>query len=896
MSQNKKHRYFLLDRHQGRHAVEGWHIRDMRALRVTTEGLGLALSSTQPKLSDVSSLFPEGIKNPTGATIASDGTIYIADGDQHLVFKLTQYPELKPAASFFLVGEGDFAGDRFVYMPSVHRLERWPSQASLPPDSYEDVEVINDAVWDEWQARRELLEWLEAPTEAWIVKTWQGDYPPEFPAGDLCAPKLSPLPCLGGLGNAARQFNTPRGLAVSAKGELYVADTHNHRVQVFGLRGLTLKAIWGKASGSGTELGEFCRPWDVAVARDGNVFIADTGNHRLQRYDPQRRRFHRIDGTTLHAHYYQVLYGPEARSRFVYLPACHRLERWPSAFQPIPTSHQGTEVLNEALFSEDAAREYILKLSGATGPEDILVDWVGDYPESLTASLIPEPGFEQPTHLAVDPHNRIYVVDTAKVYVTILDAVGRVLGYVRPGVEDAPPAVPTALAIDATGQLIIARGARLEAYSLEADGPPFLGIYALLAGACHGLLATPEGKLYAFGPGLAGLIEVPPPQALAKQGRYVSQGLDSQREGCQWHKLVFSLAEPIPIGTQFTVWTYTADEARSADEIDSLLPHEWQTAQSNPSDCLILSPPGRWLWLKIDFQGDGVATPILKSVKAFYPRETYLQYLPAVYQADPDSKDFLERFLSIFETLAQGTDDTIDHIAQYFDPDGVSEEFLPWLMAWVKLMVEADWPIATKRRLLRHAPELYRWRGTPQGLKQMLKLAFGLDVQILEQFRLRQWIFLNTQSTLGSGVQLWGSGVMNRLQLDGGLALGDGRLMGSQEPLLDPFNIYAHKFSVFVPAALSRSEVQEQQIRKVIELEKPAHTQFALCKVEGRFRVGVQSRVGFDTLLGAYPRLVLNYCSTLGYDAVLNAAPEDQGPPAMRVGHSHRVGVTSVVG
>ena len=428
-------------------------------------------------------------------------------------------------------------------------------------------------------------------------------------------------------------------------------------------------------------------------------------------------------------------------------------------------------------------------------------------------------------------------------------------------------------------------------HSLDAEGAHYGGPYARLAADCHGLLADPQGLLYAFGPGLKGLVEVPPPRALAKQGYYVSQGLDSGREGCQWHRLAFTFAQSIPIGTRFTVWTYTSDQERSADELDNLLPHEWQTGQTNVADCLVLSPPGRWLWLKIDFQGDGVETPMLQSLKVFYPRETYLQY-----QADPDSKDFLERFLSIFETIAQGTDDKIDHIAQYFDPDGVSEDFLPWLMAWVKLMTEADWPIATKRRLLRHAPELYRWRGTPRGLKRILQLAFGLEVQILEQFRLRRWVFLNEQSTLGSGVQLWGSGVMNRLQLDSGLALGDGRLIGSQEPLLDPFNIYAHKFSVFVPAALSRSELKERQIRKVIELEKPAHTQFSLCKVEARFRVGVQSRVGFDTLLGAYPRLVLNYCSTLGYDAVLNAAPEDQGPPAMRVGHSHRVGVTSVVG
>jgi hypothetical protein len=101
---------------------------------------------------------------------------------------------------------------------------------------------------------------------------------------------------------------------------------------------------------------------------------------------------------------------------------------------------------------------------------------------------------------------------------------------------------------------------------------------------------------------------------------------------------------------------------------------------------------------------------------------------------------------------------------------------------------------------------------------------------------------------------------------------------------------------VFVPAALLRTELTERLLRHLIETDKPAHAQYTLCKVEARFRVGVQATVGFDTLVGAYPRLVLNHCATLGNDTLLNRAPEEWGPATIKVGERGRVGVTTAVG
>jgi sugar lactone lactonase YvrE len=106
-------------------------------------------------------------------------------------------------------------------------------------------------------------------------------------------PTPSPVELVLSITGDHNSLNDPSGMDLDAQGNLYVADTLNHRIQKFDNDGQFL-VTWG-SEGSGD--GQFNFIWgdpnhnlalgDVAIDGQGNVYVADGGNARIQKFDSE---------------------------------------------------------------------------------------------------------------------------------------------------------------------------------------------------------------------------------------------------------------------------------------------------------------------------------------------------------------------------------------------------------------------------------------------------------------------------------------------------------------------------------------------------------------------------------------------------------------------------------
>jgi len=371
------------------------------------------------------------------------------------------------------------------------------------------------------------------------------------------------------------------------------------------------------------------------------------------------------------------------------------------------------------------------------------------------------------------------------------------------------------------------------------------------------------------------------PLPFFKEGSWLSQTLDSSVYNCQWHRIRMAIKH-LPPGTEVTVKTFAyqqkdlaplrADDPRFVTAHTLVAPTQvnpTERSRKRVEEFLIQSGPGQYLSAAIQLRGDGFGTPIISALRVEFPRESYLEYLPPLYSAAEPMRSFLERFLSIFQAEWDEFDRRVGESEAFFDPQAVPEGVaMTYLASWLGLDLEGTWNGRQNRQLLEAVPKITPRRGTVQALREFVGVYLaniaGLTTDqvsqtqfpaIIEGFQERQYLTLSQAggSTLGSAQPLWSSGVVRRLQLGGFSQAGEVELVSTGDPERDLFHHFAHRFRVYVPAAWIRTAAHEQLLRRAIEAEMPAHVKYDLCLVEAGLRVGIQSTVGLDTIIGDPP-------------------------------------------
>lgn len=102
--------------------------------------------------------------------------------------------------------------------------------------------------------------------------------------------------------------------------------------------------------------------------------------------------------------------------------------------------------------------------------------------------------------------------------------------------------------------------------------------------------------------------------------------------------------------------------------------------------------------------------------------------MPAIYLEDQVS----QRFVAALDEALAPVLLTLDCLDAYLDPALAPADFLDWLAAWVCAPVDPSWSEPLRRRLIRDAVELHRWRGTVRGVEAAVRLVTGGEVVVTD--------------------------------------------------------------------------------------------------------------------------------------------------------------------
>jgi phage tail-like protein len=542
-----------------------------------------------------------------------------------------------------------------------------------------------------------------------------------------------------------------------------------------------------------------------------------------------------------------------------------------------------------------------------------------------------------PMGVAVDGRFRVHVVDPMNGMVHHFGWSGRYLGN-TPGVGAS-----TFIAAADDGSLVVA--GPVMAYRINEGA--VTEIEPTVAGVAGLDLASPQQpqiEVSADGRMRLGVLCVPPtdgwfdPHGVAVSAPVVATEiydrvatvllgpLDSLIDQCVWHRVV--LYGELPSGCSIGMDSFTAQVPLSAAEAGALPEQAWETRLSATEfaggswDGLVRGPAGRYLWLRLRLAGTGAVTPRLDEALVEFPRVSLRRHLPEVYGAEPTSADFTDRLLAIFDRSLRDTESEIDDLPALLDPRATSH--LDWLASWIGLRPDHRLPESLQRDIVANAGHILDLRGTVAGLRKLLLVALGLDQVscgsacgcgscpeprqtcpprpvvrprfvppplVLEHFRLRRW-FEAGASTLGDRTVLWGQSIVQRSQLGTNAQVGATALKGTQDPLRDPFHVYAHKFTVFVPASAGGTPERRRALERLVAWGSPAHTVGTVQYVDPRLRIGVQSSIGLDTVVARLPAGVTLGETPLGRESVLDS--DERLPLGQSVQHS--LGSATVLG
>jgi hypothetical protein len=259
---------------------------------------------------------------------------------------------------------------------------------------------------------------------------------------------------------------------------------------------------------------------------------------------------------------------------------------------------------------------------------------------------------------------------------------------------------------------------------------------------------------------------------------------------------------------------------------------------------------------------------------------TYLDLLPAIYQRPENNAAFLSDFLLIFEQILTGINDKelkgigekLERVFELFypysdlmnrpdplNPNCLTNSLLPyfsptvddvlyWMAHCLAVELPENWELAKKKKLLLKIISIFRKRGTKKGLEEYLSICLDGSqfVRISDDYDCRE------QKTCDDYQQT--SFQPNKVV---------------NPPSFRPLKPYYFIVEVTILTyCLEQLREQIDIIKKIIDTEKPEHTNYQFIVKIPIMQIGINSTVGVNTFLGAKP-MQLGKHSTVGVSTLL---------------------------
>ncbi len=256
-------------RHQLHITIDGWHIR----------GSPFSITAKTPvEMLGVPLLTIGNVQRPWGVAINHRGEVVITEHNGHCISVFT--PSGNKLRSFGMRGSGqgqfknpcgvaiDSEENILVVDNNNHRIQKFTPEGEFMMAVGEKV-VIGPQNFDYFQS-------IALNTRNNRIYVVNG-----------CSIQIlnSDLTCFstfGKNGSGKGQFDYPWGIACDSTGKVYVADSANHRIQVFTTEGKFLRQFGRRGQGTG----ELYWPYGIAIDANNTVYISEFYNHRISVFTP----------------------------------------------------------------------------------------------------------------------------------------------------------------------------------------------------------------------------------------------------------------------------------------------------------------------------------------------------------------------------------------------------------------------------------------------------------------------------------------------------------------------------------------------------------------------------------------------------------------------------------